>query len=627
MLSRHNVVGTIVHVPLFAGAYMLAFLLRFDGHLPDEMLWLLVKSLPWVLAIKLLSFQIYGFHGWWRFVTFADLASLLKTSTLSTVAIICIDYFFLPSEQIPRSVLAIDFGASILLIGGLRSSWRLAEEHLRLSLHRRKPALMIGAGNGGERLVQEIHRHPQLAFRIIGFLDDNPRYRGARVSGVPFLGPTDCLLELAARHQVKDLLVISNSLSGTRLRRLLNQCQLARIHLKMIPSVDELLAGHFQMRIRDVDIHDLLRRDPVHLDFGAIAQMLRRRTVLITGAGGSIGSEICRQVAQCEPEALILVERAENSLFWIEQELRDHAPSVDIVACLADVCDRQQMRRIFEQHQPEIVFHAAANKHVPMMERNPGSAVANNVLGTKVVADFAIRSGVERFVMISTDKAVNPQSVMGVSKQIAERYVAAVAGESATKFMVVRFGNVLGSEGSVVPVFQQQIRRGGPITITHPEMERYFMTIPEASQLVLQAAAIGRGGEIFVLDMGRPIKIVDLATDLIRLSGLSEHEIDIKFIGLRPGEKLSEELYSSNEHTLETGHPRIRAASHPCYTKEEVEQAIAELRELIYAPREMIVRKLRSIVPEYRTTQLTLATADEAIAAVPDDPVDVLPIE
>jgi FlaA1/EpsC-like NDP-sugar epimerase len=619
--------GTLAHLPVFVVAFILAFQLRFDGDVPEGMQRLMIKSLPWILAVKLLAFHLYGFHGWWRFVTFSDLTCLLKTAAVSTVVIICGDYLFLPSDQIPRSVLAIDFGASILLIGGLRSSWRLVDEHFCLSLQRREPALMIGAGNGGARLVQEIHRTPHLPFRVIGFLDDNPKYRGTRVAGVPFLGPPHALVEVTTRHKVKDLLVISKSISGARLRRLLNLCRVAEIHLKMIPALDEVLAGHFQMRFREVDIHDLLRRDPVHLDCGAISQMLHCRTVLVTGAGGSIGSEICRQVAHCEPQALILVERAENSLFWIEQELRELAPSVQIIPHLADIGDRQQLRRIFERHRPQIVFHAAANKHVPLIERNPGAAVANNILGTKIVADLASCSDVERFVMISTDKAVNPKSVMGVSKQIAERYVSAVAEDSSTKFVVVRFGNVLGSEGSVVPVFQRQIRRGGPITVTHPEMQRYFMTIPEASQLVLQAAAIGSGGEIFVLDMGRPIKIIDLATDLVRLSGLSENEIEIKIVGLRPGEKLSEELYSSDEQTLQTEHPRIRAAYRPSYTKQEVEEAIAELRELIYAPPELIIRKLRDIVPDYRAPEVRAESPDQSPISATEQSADVLHID
>lgn len=627
LLSWRNVWGTLAHLPIFVLAFVLAFLLRFDGDVPESMQRLLIKSLPWVLAVKLLSFQLYGFHGWWRFVTFADLASLLKTSAVSTVVIICGDYLFLPSDQIPRSVLAIDFGASILLVGGLRSSWRLVDEHLFLSLSRREPALILGASNGGARLVQEIHRNPNLPYRVIGFLDDDPKHRGTRVAGVPVLGQTQALVDLATRHQVKDLLVISKSVSGARLRRLLNCCRVAGIHLKMIPALDEVLAGRFQMRFRDVDINDLLRRAPVDLDRGAISDMLRRRTVLITGAGGSIGSEICRQVVNCKPGALILVERAENSLFWIEQELRKLAPSVQVFPYLADIGDPENLRNIFEQHSPQIVFHAAANKHVPLMERNPGAAVANNILGTKVVADLATRHDVERFVMISTDKAVNPKSVMGVSKQIAERYVSSISEDTATKFVVVRFGNVLGSEGSVVPVFQRQIREGGPVTVTHPEMERYFMTIPEASQLVLQAAAIGQGGEIFVLDMGRPIKILDLATDLIRLSGLSENEIEIKIIGLRPGEKLTEELYSSDEQTLETEHPRIRAAYRPLYARTEMEQVIDELSALVYASRETLLAKLREIVPDFRLPEARVASSGQITIAARQRPADVLHID
>ncbi len=372
----------------------------------------------------------------------------------------------------------------------------------------------------------------------------------------------------------KELLVISGSLTGKQLRRLMESCALVNVALKVIPAMEDLLAGDYSFQIRDVDIDDLLRREPVELSSDAIGVLLANRTILVTGAGGSIGSEICRQVLRFRPSRLVLVERAENNLFLIDQELRRLKAETELVPCIADITDTHRIGQILAAHKPAVVFHAAAHKHVPMMEENPGEAIKNNVLGTKQLVELADRHGVQEFVMISTDKAVNPTSVMGVSKQIAERYVHAFSEVASTKFVVVRFGNVLASAGSVVPIFQDQIRRGGPITVTHPDIERYFMTIPEASQLVLQAAAMGKGGEIFVLDMGESVRIVDLAQDLVRLSGLDPEDVEIVFTGLRPGEKLYEELYFDDEEMLPTPHPKLFVAYHRPYHLPEVNRLI-----------------------------------------------------
>jgi FlaA1/EpsC-like NDP-sugar epimerase len=387
--------------------------------------------------------------------------------------------------------------------------------------------------------------------------------------------------------------------------------------VKMIPSVDEMLGGGFQMRIRDVEIDDLLQREPVQLDRQAIAAMLNGKCVLVTGAGGSIGAEICRQVLRGSPELLVLVDRSENSLFRIEQELQwgDKA-SCPLVSCLADICDWRQMEPLFVQHAPDIIFHAAAHKHVPLMETHPGRAVANNVLGTKVLADLAAVYEVERFVQISTDKAVRPTSVMGATKQLAERYVHARGQQAdSTVFVVVRFGNVLASDGSVVPIFREQIRRGAPITITDPQMERFFMTIPEAAQLVLQAAAIGTGGEIFVLDMGEPVKIIDLAQEMIRLSGHTCDTIPIRIVGRRPGEKLKEELFARDEQFLETEHPRILACYQRPYTLAVVERTIAELENVAFGTCSEILEALRAAVPDFRDNG---EVVDEARNVEPD---------
>ncbi len=596
----------LAHAGLFYLSYEIAYQLRFDLSIPADHRAVLWKTLPLVLVIKLAMFQFFGaFRGWWRHITFADLENLLRVSILASVAITLIDYFLMPDMQIPRSVLLLDCGATILLVGALRSSPRLFREHLmiRWSQDGRRPAFMIGALEGGDGYVGQIHKHPRIDYRVLGFLDDNRSHHGTRLAGIPFVGSTHDLVPLAQRYGVSDVLIMANSLDGPCLRRVFDQCRQADITLKMIPAVDDLLHGANRLQIRDVNINDLLRRDPVELDATAIEEMLRNRIVMVTGAGGSIGSEICRQVMRCHPRCLVLVERAENSLFDVEHELRECAVDVEIVACVADIGNEPRMRALFEQHRPDILFHAAAHKHVPLMERDPSEALSNNVLGTKTLVDLSHEYGVDRFVMISTDKAVNPTSVMGASKHIAERYVHAHSETSATKFVSVRFGNVLASAGSVVPLFLKQIRQGGPLTITHPEMTRFFMTIPEASQLVLQAAALGNGGEVFVLDMGNPVKILDLARDLLHLAGLSPDDIEIRVVGPRPGEKLFEELYFEDEQTLETRHPKIRMAYHRPYTLAEVNEAILELEGVLHGSPADIRDKLQELIPEYQSPQ------------------------
>jgi FlaA1/EpsC-like NDP-sugar epimerase len=379
----------------------------------------------------------------------------------------------------------------------------------------------------------------------------------------------------------------------------MDACKQSGLELKIIRSIQDRLGGDHRIPIRDIEISDLLRRAPVQLDMNIIGRMIEGRTVMVTGAGGSIGSEICRQLLRFNPAVLVLVGRGENRIFRVERKLHASHPTAVLKACIADITNEPRMRQIFAECRPHVVFHAAAHKHVPLMEVNVGEAIRNNVGGTKLMAELANEFGVKNFVFISTDKAVHPSSVMGVSKQIAERFVHAMSQVSSTCFTVVRFGNVLGSDGSVVPIFQEQIRRGGPITVTDSRMTRFFMTIPEASQLVLQAAAMGKGGEIFVLEMGEPVKIVDLARDLVRLSGLPENSIEIAFTGIRPGEKLYEELYFDDEETFPTAHPKLRAAHHRPFTLAEVRTTIAELEALIHAPEMEIRRKLCEVVQDY----------------------------
>jgi FlaA1/EpsC-like NDP-sugar epimerase len=593
------------HVVVFAAAYALAYWLRFDFAPPAAHRALFFSTAGWVLLVKSCVFYgAGGFQGWWRYVTLADLAVVLRAATLCTLAIVGVDYLIATGYRIPRSVLLLDWGGTILLLGGLRSCCRLAREHVwpALGVDKRRPALLIGADLGGEALARQILQYPGMTYRIVGFLDPNCANHGSRLGGIPFLGAPAQVVRLAQRTKARDVLVIANSIGGPQLRTLIAECRQANIRLKMIPALDELL-NTSSPQVRDVDIHDLLRRDPVDLDSEAISKLLRGRRVMVTGAGGSIGSEICREILRRQPERLVLVERAENNLFQIEQELLRASPRSPLFACVADVHDAPRMQALFQRYRPQIVFHAAAHKHVPLMESNPGEAVKNNVFGTKVLADLARRHAVERFVLISTDKAVNPTSIMGITKQLAERYLRAISVDSTTRFIAVRFGNVLASNGSVVPIFQEQIRRGGPITITHPDMQRYFMTIPEASQLVLQAATMGVGGDVFVLDMGEPVRILDLAHDLIRLSGHSPDQIQITIVGARPGEKLSEELCRDDEQTQPTTHAKLRVAYPPVGQPSELLGLFAELESLVHAPDELLRCRLQQIAAASGTTR------------------------
>lgn len=591
-----------LHAVAFSAVLLLAYNLRFDFAVPTHYQRLFWMTLPSVIVLKLLIFYWMGLcHGWWRYVTFSDLATLLRAATLSSLIILALDQYLVSANHVPRVILLLDWGLTILVLGGLRCAWRLSREQfrpmlLRGDVHR---AFIVGANQAGESLVRQLQSDPRLGYSITGFLDDDAATHGSRLGGVQIVGTPEEGAQLAEAFSTKEILVISGSLPGKRLRGLMALCEESGVALKVLPAFDEMLVSGVPLQIRDVDINDLLRREPVELSTDDIGQMLAGRTVMVTGAGGSIGSEICRQVLRFHPAALVLVERAENNLFVIDRELQATGCTTQLHPVMADIVDRPRMTQIFGQFRPDIVFHAAAHKHVPMMEFNPGEAIKNNIGGTRQLVELAHEHGVGEFVMISTDKAVNPTSVMGVSKQLAERVVHAYSEVSSTKFVAVRFGNVLASAGSVVPIFMDQIRRGGPVTVTHPDIERFFMTIPEASQLVLQAAAMGRGGEIFVLDMGEPVRIVDLARDLIRLSGFDTDEIEVVFTGLRPGEKLYEELYFDSEEMMPTPHPKLFVAYHRPYSLDEVNEALQQLDGALHESVEVLRRKLKDLVPEY----------------------------
>jgi FlaA1/EpsC-like NDP-sugar epimerase len=592
----------IVHGLVFAGAYWLAYFARLDFAASDLDVGVFWSTLGWVVGLKLVVFCLLGqFRGWWRYVTFADLTALLRAAVVSLLVLAAANYF--GRLPIPRGVPILDLLMTIVVIGAVRASWRMSREVLQpmFGPQNCRWALLVGTDLSNGILAHQIQSHFHSPYRVRGLLATEEVGKGAQLGQIPILGKLEDVREIAEVYRATDVLVVAGTLPGDRLRRLMQACEQGNLNLKIIRSMADRLEGDSHVPIRGIEINDLLGRDPISLDAESIGKLLEGRRVLVTGAGGSIGSEICRQILRYNPQSLILVGRGENRIFAIDKEFRDLRIPTTLCPCIADITNRQRMEQVFQEFRPEVVFHAAAHKHVPLMEANVGEAVRNNVMGTKCLADLADQHGVLSFVMISTDKAVRPTSVMGVTKQIAERYIHTLSQESATRFTVVRFGNVLGSAGSVVPIFQEQIRNGGPITITDPRMTRFFMTIPEASQLVLQAATMGAGGEIFVLEMGEPVKIVDLARDLIRLSGLPAHAIEITFTGIRRGEKLYEELYFEDEQTLPTSHPKVRAAYHRPYSLDEVRRAIVRLERSLCDPEDSLRRKLREIVPEFKS--------------------------
>jgi len=612
-LNRRALTLLGVHALIFATSLFAAFFVREDFRLDASWLDAYAKTVLGFVVVKLVIFYALGLcHVSWGRVAFGDLTSLVWAATLSMLVLATFDALVMSTGRIPkevlprvrRSVILLDWAATIMLVGGIRTVWRSVREELRplFARKRLKTAIIVGADESGEMIARNLLSASHEPYLVIGFVDDDVRLRHTRVGGHEVLGGIADAAAEAARRGVDELIVQSGKLAGKAFRRLLQECAEVGVEVKVLPGIDELLSdgrGKSHARLRSVEINDLLRREPVQLDDSAIRALVEGRTVMVTGAGGSIGSEICRQVLRFKPRLLLLVERAENALFLLEREFAARDPRPAFEPLVADVTDEQRMDQIMTTYAPEVVFHAAAHKHVPMMESNPAEAIKNNVFGTRMLALLADQHGVREFVVISTDKAVNPTSVMGCSKLLAERCVQAIAAVSQTKFIVVRFGNVLASNGSVVPIFQEQIRRGGPITVTHPGIERYFMTIPEASQLVLQAAAMGQGGEVFVLDMGESVKIVDLAHDLVALSGLAADDIDIVFTGLRPGEKLFEELYFDDERRVATRHSKVFCAIQRPADAAAVEQLLDDLSAVIDEPPEVVRARLRDLVPEY----------------------------
>jgi len=611
----------LADIVILCGAFILAYLPSLNIQLGDFYYDTVLTQLPFVVLIQFSALFLVGAYSIiWRYVSIEDLKVFFKAALISTVILLLGRLFFSSNAferwQVPVSVILIDTALAFGGLLGLRIFRRFIYEfsdkrNFAGSKKRlkRKATLLVGAGRIGATLAKEMIGRADAELAVKGFVDDDVYKKGGSVSGVKVLGTTTDLARLVDELNIEQVVIAIDRAQGIEIRRILDVCRAIPVKARIVPSLNEIAHGHVKVsRIRDVQIEDLLGRDPVQLDDKNLHEFLTDKVVLVTGAGGSIGSELIRQVTNYQPKLILLVERAEYLLFQIERELVKDFPETNFLPLIADAGDEPRMREIFERYKPEVIFHAAAHKHVPLMEANVAEAIKNNVFATKLLGELAGEYETRDFVLISTDKAVNPTSIMGASKRIAEIVLQGLNRVYKTNYMAVRFGNVLGSAGSVVPIFREQILKGEPITVTDPKMTRYFMTIPEASQLVLQAGALGEGGEIFILDMGEPIKILDLAEDMIRLSGLRPYEdIDIAFTGMRKGEKLFEELEITGENLLKTKHPKIFIGKIAMYQPQEVAEIIEYFKEAVAESNEAKIRSLiNRFLPEATITEIKL---------------------
>ena len=585
---------------------VLALIIRFEGTAPAKELLTLKEWLPLAVVVSLGIFYAYGmYHRIWHYARLRDMVAIIGAVTLS-VGIVFLLFLFLGVE-IPRSIYILSWMLDIGAVGISRLAYKVNLDMVTERHGERKQVLIIGAGDAGAMLVREIEQNNAATMTIIGFLDDDLKKVGSRLSGFPILGRVDDISRVTREKHVDEIIVAIPSAEGTIVRRIADSCRLTGCEVKIMPGLYDMVDQRVSTKnLRDIRIEDLLRRDPIQMDFDRITKYISGKTILITGAGGSIGSEISRQISRVGAKEILLLGRGENSIYEIYQELKVKFPEQSYHTIIANITDKDRMEEVFRIWKPQVVFHAAAHKHVPLMEIQPVEAIHNNVFGTKNVAELANQYKSEIFVLISTDKAVNPTSVMGATKRTAELILQEINQHSATKYVTVRFGNVLGSRGSVVPLFEKQIAAGGPITITHPEMTRFFMTIPEAVQLVLQAGSQAEGGEVFLFDMGKPVKIKDMACDLIQLHGLvPEKDIKLVYTGLRPGEKLYEELLTSEEGTNSTKHRKIFKAQISPLDTEDLKaslQTLAGTRDRI-----LILQTLKKMIPTYKSKQLEQA--------------------
>ncbi|MGI8812661.1 MAG: polysaccharide biosynthesis protein [Pyrinomonadaceae bacterium] len=618
----------VADVAVLSAAFLIAYMPAINIHLGDYYLRAAVTQLPFVILVQISALFLVGAYSiLWRYVSIEDLRVFIKAASLSGVVLLIFRFLLIFTDfnlwQVPISVILID---TVLAFGGLlalrvlrRFFFEFNEKNKFYNSRRRlkrKPALIIGAGRLGATLIKEMGGRLDAELDVRGFVDDDTRKRGGSVGGIKVLGTTADLARLVSELGVKQVVIALDKARGKEIRRVLEICANIEVKAQIVPSLNEIANGRVNVsRLRDVQIEDLLGREPVKLDDNNLHEFLTGQTVMVTGAGGSIGSELVRQILNYSPKHILLVERAEFFLFQIERELAA-MPDISFTPLIADVGDEPRMREIFGRFKPNVIFHAAAHKHVPLMETNTAEAIKNNVLASRSLGKLAGEFGARDFVLISTDKAVNPTSVMGASKRIAEIVLQGLNRTFDTNYMAVRFGNVLGSAGSVVPIFREQILKGEAITVTDKEMTRYFMTIPEASQLVLQAGALGGGGEIFILDMGRPVKIIDLAEDMIRLSGLTPYEdIDIVFTGVRQGEKLFEELEITGENLDKTNHPKIFIGRIAAYSNEEVSAILKAFSDAVEDSDEQQIRRLfNKFLPEASIATDEAAIRSEAVA-------------
>lgn len=594
-------------------AWLGSYWLRFNlDVIPEGYLNQALMLLPVILAVQGGMFWYFGlYRGIWRFASIPDLMRILKAVTAGVMLAATLSFILTRLEGVPRSVFILEGILLVLFLGGPRFVYRwLKDHHFQRWLRDRNPqdagnnknALIVGAGKAGEMLARDLLREYAGPYRPVAFVDDNAGKLGKEIHGVPVLGSCDEIPGIVSRLGINLMIIALPSATSRQIRRIVEICEATGLPFRILPQLQDLVSGRASLKdLRDVKIEDLLGREPVELDWQAITDATRGKTILVTGGGGSIGAELCRQLARLSPDRLIIVERNEFNLYSIDLELRRELPKLDLISLLVDINDAEEMERILHAYAPSVIYHAAAYKHVPILEYQARAAVMNNVLGTRRVAKLSDKFGCESFVMVSTDKAVNPANVMGASKRVAEMYCQGLNGRSNTRFITVRFGNVLGSSGSVIPLFQQQIARGGPVTVTHPDISRYFMTISEASQLILQAGVIGRGGEIFVLDMGEPVKIAYLAEQLIRLSGkIPGEDIEIIYSGLRPGEKLYEELFHDAEKLAETSHRKILLAKCRAMDVETLEESFKIMDQACEQRDEAKLRTvLAELVPEH----------------------------
>ena len=591
---RHKLFQIAADAILLAAAYYLAFRLRFldaPGGIPSRYDHMLANSIGFVVVGQLIVYYAFGlYETWWRYFRLPDMIAVLRACAVAT-AILAITFLLLKpfDDQIPRSVVVSNFLLTLFLIGGARLLVRmvLVERLARRDVRGARRVLVVGAGSGGQMVAREMQLNPNLAARAIGFLDDDPRKRGMRLHGINVLGTTDEVGEILDEFHPDEVIIAIPSAPGVLRGRVVTACRERDLPVRTLPTVFELLRGGVQLtrQLREVQVEDVLGRDPVKMELDRVGAYIQDKVVMVTGAGGSIGSELVRQIARVHPKLLVILDHAEDNLFRIDREMVEERHFTRIESVLADCKEGDRMLEVMQRFKPDVVFHAAAYKHVPLMEANPLEAIRNNAMATRVTAETAVVSGCERFVLISTDKAVNPRTVMGASKAMAEWIVEAAGRKHPqTKFVSVRFGNVLASSGSVVPIFRGQIERGGPVTVTDPEMTRYFMTIPEAVQLVIRSGDLGgASGEVFVLEMGEPVKIVDLAHNMIRLAGYEPGvDIAIEYVGARPGEKIHEELFNSDERPQPTASERIvRAVRKAPLDPEWVNGTLTRLEALV----------------------------------------------